>query len=166
MILIGLGGNLASAIGEPPATFRAALTMLARHGVKILARSQVYFSPPWPNGDGPPYYNQAVRAASRLAPGALMQLLLRVEVAHGRVRREKWGPRTLDLDLIDYQGLVTDAEHLALPHPWIEERAFVLKPLADIAPDWRHPITGRTAISAMAALGAAELASCTPCDLQ
>jgi 2-amino-4-hydroxy-6-hydroxymethyldihydropteridine diphosphokinase len=166
MILIGLGGNLSSASGAPPETFRSALEMLARNGVKILKRSSLFASPPWPSGEGPPFYNQAVVAASRLAPGALMQLLLKVEAAHGRLRREKWGPRTLDLDLLDYRGMVTDSDYLALPHPWIEERAFVLKPIAEIAPDWRHPVTGRSARVALSALNPAEIASCLLSDPQ
>ena len=75
-------------------------------------------------------------------PAALMRELLSIEKAFGRVRKTKWEARSLDLDLIDYGGLVTDAEHLMLPHPWMHERAFVLRPLADIAPGWRHPDTG------------------------
>ena len=162
MILIALGGNLSSAVGAPPATFQSALSAFDRGGVHVVKRASIYVSPAWPSGSGPDYFNCAVQVTTKLAPGALMQFLLKVEAAHGRTRREPWGPRTLDLDIVDYQGLVTDAEHLALPHPWTEERAFVLKPVAEIAPDWRHPISGQRACEALAALDPAEIGACRP----
>jgi 2-amino-4-hydroxy-6-hydroxymethyldihydropteridine diphosphokinase len=162
MILIALGGNLASAVGPPPATFVSALTALDKAGVRVVRRSALYVSPPWPQGSDPDFYNQAVMVETRRPPGELLQLLLKIETAHGRVRREAWGPRTLDLDIVDYQGLVTDVEHVALPHPWTEERAFVLKPVAEIAPDWRHPISGLRAEEALAALDPAEAGACNP----
>lgn len=131
--------------------------------MQILRASSLYVSPPWPHGSqDPDFYNQAVSVQTRLPPGALLQLLLKIEAAHGRVRREAWGPRTLDLDIVDYQGLVTDVEHLALPHPWAEERAFVLKPVAEIAPDWRHPVSGFRAAEALAVLDPAEAGACRP----
>lgn len=162
MILIALGGNLPSAVGAPPATFASALTALGRSGVHVQKTSSVYVSPPWPHGDGPQFYNQAVVAATKLAPGVLLQLLLKIEAAHGRSRRETWGPRTLDLDIIDYQGLVTDTDYLALPHPWTEARAFVLKPVAEIAPEWRHPLSGLAALEALSELDPAEAQACVP----
>lgn len=160
MILIALGGNLPSLAGPPPATFASALSLLERGGVRILQRSSVYVSPPWPSGAGPEFYNQAVCAESALAPGALIQFLLKTETGFGRVRREKWGPRTLDLDLIDYHGLSIDAAHVDLPHPRAEERAFVLKPVAEIAPDWRHPVSGQTAREALVQLDPADADAC------
>jgi 2-amino-4-hydroxy-6-hydroxymethyldihydropteridine diphosphokinase len=114
-------------------------------GISIVRASSFYRSSPWPSGKGDPYVNAAVAVETRLAPAALLKAFLKIEAAFGRVRRERWAPRTLDIDLLDYRGLVTDVEHLVLPHPWIEERAFVLKPVAEIAPDWRHPINGETA---------------------
>jgi 2-amino-4-hydroxy-6-hydroxymethyldihydropteridine diphosphokinase len=161
MIIIGLGGNLAWDGHPPPQTFLSALTMLERAGVRTVRRSSVFVSPPWPQGDGPSFYNQAVCVDTKLAPGALLQALLRAEAAHGRLRRETWGPRTLDLDIIDYRGMITDADHVALPHPWAEGRAFVLKPIAEIAPDWRHPISGLRAAQALAQLDPAEAGACT-----
>lgn len=160
MILIALGGNLDSLAGPPPATFAAALAMLERNGIRVLKRSSVYISPAWPNGSGPDFYNQVVSVETEIPPGAMLQALLKAETAYGRTRREPWGPRTLDLDIIDYRGFVTDAEHLALPHPWVEERAFVLKPVAEIAPDWRHPLSGSRAAEALSALDPVESEAC------
>lgn len=160
MILIGLGGNLASHAGAPVDTFRSALRALDAASAKVVRVSSLYVSPPWPSGDGPEFFNQAAEIETRLPPGSLLQLLLRVEAAHGRVRRDKWGPRTLDLDILDYHGLITDIDFIALPHPWVEQRAFVLKPVAEIAPKWRHPISGLLASEALGALDSKEASAC------
>lgn len=160
MILIGFGGNLPSPAGPPPATFQSACRALERDGVRVLRLSGLYVSPPWPVKNGPDFYNLAAVAETSMPPGQLLRLLIGVETQHGRARRDHWGPRTLDLDLLDYWGYVTDSEHLALPHPWIEERAFVLKPIAEIAPLWRHPTTGRTAGQALDLLDSSDRAAC------
>jgi 2-amino-4-hydroxy-6-hydroxymethyldihydropteridine diphosphokinase len=160
MILIGLGGNMDWDGHQPPETFLSALTHLSRSGVRTALRSSVYVSAPWPRGEGPQFYNQVVCVDTKLSPGALLHLLLKVEAAHGRLRREAWGPRTLDLDILDYWGLVTDTDHLALPHPWVESRAFVLKPVVEIAPLWRHPMSGLRAEDALTALDPAEVEDC------
>lgn len=157
MILLGIGGNLPSAMGPPPATFVSALSALESAGVRVAGKSSLYVSPPWPIQTGPDFFNQVAIVETRLPPGRLLQVVLGIEQLHGRVRREKWGPRTLDLDILDYNGLVTDTEFLALPHPWVEERAFVLKPIAEVAPFWRHPVTCRTASEAISALGSFEV---------
>lgn len=160
MILIGLGGNLPSSFGSPEQTFQSALRMLERRAVKVLRLSSVYVSPAWPANAGPEFRNQVAWVETRLPPGALLKVLQGIEALHGRVRNNAWGPRTLDLDILDFRGLVTDFDHLALPHPWVEERAFVLKPIAEIAPAWRHPVTGGSAAAALAALNPAEADAC------
>jgi 2-amino-4-hydroxy-6-hydroxymethyldihydropteridine diphosphokinase len=156
MILLGIGGNLPSPMGLPPATFASALSALEFAGVRVVGKSSLYVSPPWPAQTGPEFFNQVVIVETRLPPGRLLQVILGIEQQHGRVRREKWGTRTLDLDILDYNGLITDSDFLALPHPWVEERAFVLKPIVEVAPFWRHPVTCRTAKEAISALGSVE----------
>lgn len=144
MIYIALGANLPSSVGAPEETLRRALAALPSRGVAVDAVSPFYRSPAWPDPKDPPFVNAIARVRTKLTPADLMRVLLQIESEFGRRRSQKNAPRTLDLDLIDYAGLVTDAPHLLLPHPQLHERAFVLKPLADVAPDWRHPITGQS----------------------
>jgi 2-amino-4-hydroxy-6-hydroxymethyldihydropteridine diphosphokinase len=143
MIFIALGANMPSPVGPPAVTLRHALEAMAKHGVRVVAVSRFYETPAWPDASMPAYVNAVAKIETKLLPGELMRTLLVIEKAFGRVRKTKWEPRSLDLDLIDYGGLVSDAPHLMLPHPWMHERAFVLKPLADVAPGWRHPDTGQ-----------------------
>ncbi len=142
MIYIALGANLPSAAGPPETTLRRVLDTLPRRGVAVEALSAFYRSPAWPKASDPAFINAVARVSTKLTPGELMRALLQIETEFGRKRGIKWAPRTLDLDIVDYGGLVTDAAHLMLPHPQMHERNFVLRPLADVAPDWRHPITG------------------------
>jgi 2-amino-4-hydroxy-6-hydroxymethyldihydropteridine diphosphokinase len=155
MIYLGLGANVPSAAGPPAATLRAALGLMPRHGIEVVAVSPFYRTPAWPNPADPPFVNAVAAVRTRLLPGALLKALLAVEKAFGRVRKTKNEPRTLDLDLLDYGGLITDAETLMLPHPRMHERAFVLKPLSDIAPAWRHPDTGKSIAVLLANVGEA-----------
>lgn len=136
--LIGLGGNL----GDVATTFDEALKRLEKSGVRILARSSNWRTPPWGVTDQPPFLNACVRAETDLSPRALLDLCLRIEIEFGRRREAKWGPRTLDLDLLDVDGVSLDEPGLILPHPFLTERAFVLVPLAEIAPD--RIVAGRT----------------------
>lgn len=136
--LIGLGGNL----GDVAATFRKALTRLEAGGCRVVARSSLWRTPPWGVADQPAFLNACIRVETDLSPRALLDLCLATETALGRVRTEKWGPRTLDLDLLDVDGRTVDEPGLTLPHPWIGERAFVLVPLAEIAAD--RVVAGRS----------------------
>jgi 2-amino-4-hydroxy-6-hydroxymethyldihydropteridine diphosphokinase len=153
MIYIALGANLPSAAGPPEATLRRVLALLPKRGVDVEAISPFYRTPAWPNESDPPFVNAVARVRTKLGPGDLMRLLLQIEIEFGRKRGVKWAPRTLDLDIIDYAGLVTDAAHLMLPHPQMHERPFVLRPLLDIAPDWRHPVTGEPAADLLQIVG-------------
>lgn len=143
MIYIALGANMPSPAGPPLVTLQRALEAMRTHGIRVVAVSRFYSSPAWPDPTKPPYVNAVAEVQTKLLPGELMKTLLVIEKAFGRVRKTKWEARSLDLDLIDYGGLVSDAPHLMLPHPWMHERGFVLKPLADVAPGWRHPDTGQ-----------------------
>jgi 2-amino-4-hydroxy-6-hydroxymethyldihydropteridine diphosphokinase len=151
MILIGLGGNLSSAAGPPQATFAAVLADLPGHGVTVEACSPWYETEPQPPTDQPWFVNGVAAVATRLDPAALLAALHGLEAAYGRERSTANAARTLDLDLLAYGDLVTTAGPV-LPHPRLHLRAFVLRPLVDIAPQWRHPVLARTATDLLAAL--------------
>lgn len=112
-------------------------------GIRVAARSPLYRSTAWPDPSDPEFVNAAVRVETALPPGALLARLHGIEAEFGRERRHANAPRTLDLDIVDYDGLVSvDGETPVLPHPRLADRAFVLLPLMDVAPGWRHPATG------------------------
>ena len=143
MIYVALGANMPSSAGPPAVTLQRAIEAMPRQGITVTAVSPFYRTPAWPNPADPTFVNAVAEVRTRLGPGELLRALLAIEKTFGRVRKSKWEPRVLDLDLLDYGGLISDAEHLMLPHPMMHERAFVLRPLADIAPGWRHPDTGQ-----------------------
>lgn len=150
-VYIALGANLASeSHGAPRDALQAAITALADAGVTILRRSSWWRSAPQPAADQPDFINAVIEVETGLDPAALLELLHRIEANFGRVRRQRWEARVLDLDLIDYRGQVAagaagDGERSGpvLPHPRAAERRFVLLPLQEIAPGWRHPVSGR-----------------------
>ena len=142
MILIALGANLPGPAGEPASTLNHALGKLGGKGVKILKLSSFYETPAWPDRTDPPFLNAVAAVDTALQPVELLALLHGVETELGRLRSVPNAPRTLDIDLLDYDGRVM-AEGLILPHPRMAERSFVLVPLAEIAPDWRHPVSGK-----------------------
>jgi 2-amino-4-hydroxy-6-hydroxymethyldihydropteridine diphosphokinase len=154
MILIGLGANLRSDThGPPEATLEAALAALEAEGVRVVQLSPWYRSAPVPASDQPSYVNGVAAVESTLAPAQLLALLHRVEARFGRTRATRNEPRVLDLDLLDYHDLVYNGE-IILPHPRLQERAFVLLPLRDVAPDWRHPVSRASLAAMIAALPA------------
>ncbi|HET7410240.1 MAG TPA: 2-amino-4-hydroxy-6-hydroxymethyldihydropteridine diphosphokinase [Paracoccaceae bacterium] len=129
---LGLGGN----IGDPRANMRAALQAFdARQDTDVAGVSRLYRTPPWGKTDQPWFLNAAAAVETILSPRALLDLCLATERDLKRERAERWGPRTVDLDVLAYDGLEYQDEALTLPHPRIAERAFVLVPLGDIAPD-------------------------------
>ena len=155
-ILIGLGANLPSGAGGPRDTLEAALRALNSAGVLTLQCSRWFSSPAWPPSDQPPYVNGVVAVETALDPEALLDLLHRTEAAFGRSRSVPNAARPLDLDLLAYGDRVQappPGGGPVLPHPRLAERAFVLLPLAEVAPDWRHPVTGQPVQALIRALG-------------
>ncbi|MDC0739232.1 2-amino-4-hydroxy-6-hydroxymethyldihydropteridine diphosphokinase [Cognatishimia sp. SS12] len=160
--MLAFGGNADSDHGSPLETIKFALRSLPDHGVFSHRVSDCFATPAFPAGSGPDYVNAAAVVRSDLDPAALLSVLHRVEAACGRVRHKRWGARTLDIDLIGQGALVRPdratfehwrdlplaqqttraPEQLILPHPRLQDRAFVLVPLAEVAPDWIHPVSG------------------------
>jgi 2-amino-4-hydroxy-6-hydroxymethyldihydropteridine diphosphokinase len=137
---IGLGSNL----GDSRALLEGAIARLSRSpGIRIEKTSRLYrtaaIGPPQPD-----YLNACALLRVKLSPLALLKTLLTIEAEFGRVRSRRWGPRTLDLDLLLYDDVILETPELQLPHPRFRERAFVLVPLAEIAPDRLDPVSGKT----------------------
>lgn len=151
--VIAVGSN----VGDRAATFTAAVRALAEaDGIEVTAISTpietVALRPGGEDADAPAYLNAIVLVRTTLAPRALLSLLNRIEHDNGRVRDERWADRTLDLDIIDYAGMLSSTADLTLPHPRAHERAFVLRPWAEVAPEAVLPGHGRVA-DLLAALG-------------
>ncbi len=163
MILVALGANLPTRHGPPAATLAEALHALEGEGVTVLACSRWYRTAPVPPSGQPDYVNGVASVATAQDPAALLATLHRVEAAFGRVRTVANAARPLDLDLIDYDGQVADGAGggPVLPHPRAHLRAFVLMPLAELAPGWVHPVLGRTVEALIASLPPQD---CTPLD--
>src|SRR6201996_8409877 len=153
-VLIALGGN----VGEVRATFEKAIPNICGMAqAALLARSSDYATPPWGEENQPPFVNACIEIDTALDPHALLFVLHKVEQKFGRDRpkERRWGPRTLDLDMIAYDDVAIDKLELTLPHPRLFERAFVVVPLAEIAPD--RLIAGRRVRNALAEVSTADI---------
>lgn len=165
VILIGIGANLHSQRAGPPlATCEAALAAMTEAGLAVGRRSRWYRSAPVPRSSQPWFVNGVVEVRSHLSPANALAVLHRIEGEFGRVRgaagaSQAGAARSLDLDLLAYGALVTStADGPVVPHPRLHERAFVLLPLAEVAPQWRHPVSGQSVAELIAALAPGQIA--------
>lgn len=157
MILISIGSNLPSAVDGPAETCTAALAEFERRGARVTARSPWYETAPIPASDQPWFVNGVARVETDLAPGALLACLHAIEAGFGRARTAPNAARPLDLDLLAYDSLVRTDTAPLLPHPRMQDRAFVLLPLRDVAPEWTHPVSGLSVAALIAALPPGQL---------
>lgn len=162
--LIAMGSNQNSGLGDARETLQAAQLLLREAGLVIRVKSEIYRTPAFPLGSGPDYANAAICVDFDGSAPALLALCQKVEAQIGRTRTERWGPRCIDLDVLAVGDQVLPSEQvvktwmdlpmelqaqtapkeLILPHPRIQDRAFVLVPLLDVAPDWQHPLLRQT----------------------
>ena len=138
-IYLGLGTNL----GDRAANLQAAIQGLAER-LAITAVSPIYQTPPWGVTDQPDFLNLCLAAKTNLPPVELLTFVKNLEVELGRQPAKRWGPRLIDIDILFYANQLIETENMTIPHPRLAERAFVLRPLADIAPDFVHPALGET----------------------
>lgn len=151
MILVALGANLPGPWGTPGESLARALAELDMPPLKLIKASRLIVTKPYGVENQPDFVNAVAVIETTLAPDALLRHLHEIERQAGRRREARWGPRTLDLDILDIDGLVRSSDPI-LPHPGIADRRFVLEPIAEIAPDWRHPVTHQSARELLAAL--------------
>lgn len=140
LVYLGLGSNL----GEREKNCLEAIRLLKDNGVAVVRQSSLIETEPWGMTDQPHFINMAVRAETDLSPEPLLALLMKIETDMGRIRKVKWGPRIIDLDILFYDDQVIRNSDLTIPHPLMHEREFVLRPLAEIAPDKVHPLLKKT----------------------
>jgi 2-amino-4-hydroxy-6-hydroxymethyldihydropteridine diphosphokinase len=139
VVFLGLGTNL----GDRAANLAAARQQLGEK-LTLIRASSVYETEPWGYREQPAFLNQALQAETDLSPQRLLRLLKRLERRLGRTRTFRYGPRLIDIDMLFYDRTVINSRRLQIPHPRLPERAFVLVPLAEIAPDFVHPTLGQT----------------------
>ncbi|KAF0183197.1 MAG: 2-amino-4-hydroxy-6-hydroxymethyldihydropteridine diphosphokinase [Nitrospirae bacterium] len=140
MTCIGIGSNL----GDREGHCREAIARMEQADCRILKVSTFFETNPWGLSDQPLFLNGALTMATSMPPAALFSLLKAIEKAMGRQETVRWGPRVIDLDILLYDDLILHSALLTIPHPCLHERRFALQPLAEIAPDARHPVFDKT----------------------
>lgn len=180
--IIALGSNIPTTSGSSLEVLRSTINSISIDSSGRVKSSSIYRTPAYPPGSGPPFANAVIQATLPLAPTECMQYLHDLEVAAGRIRNVRWEPRVLDLDIIacgnlispdrptyeTWKNLSPDAQSttapgsLILPHPRVQDRAFVLVPLRDVVPAWVHPVSGQTVDEMIAALPEEDCADIIP----
>lgn len=145
IVVVALGSNQETVLGPPRAILEAAVEALKAKDFKVIAASRWWRSDAWPDPTDPEYVNGVITGQYAEGPEKLHRHLLQIEADFGRVRTRRNAPRPLDLDLIAFGEVVCEGADLILPHPRAAERAFVVGPLAEIMPDWKHPVSGQSA---------------------
>lgn len=140
-VFLGLGTNL----GNKSANLLKAICLIETEAGRLVSASSVYETAPWGIEDQPRFLNQVILIESTLAPVPLLEQLLEIEQQMGRERIQKWGSRLIDIDILFYNDMIFQSSQLTLPHPFIQDRNFVLAPLAEIAADYIHPVFKLTA---------------------
>lgn len=141
-VFLGLGSN----IGDRSLHLKLASEAIELSIGRITQASVVYLTAPWGLSEQPPFYNQAIRVETALEPETLLGAIQEIEKKMGRERIVKWDKRIIDIDILFYDQLVYHSEKLQIPHPWLERRNFVLVPLAEIAPNFVHPVLRKTVL--------------------
>lgn len=141
-VFLLLGANL----GDRLQSFQSATKLIAERIGRLTAVSAVYETAPWGVLDQPSFLNQVLKIETSCDPETVLRLILEIEHELGRVRHERWGARLIDIDLLYFNDLVLDGSRLTVPHPRLQERRFTLAPLAEIAPDYLHPVLKKTNI--------------------
>ena len=144
---ISIGSNL----GDREENCRQAIKLIEKNGIAVRKQSRMYETEPWGIKDQPKFINMAIEVETDKKPEEFLRVLKEIEKEIGRTETTKWGPRIIDLDILFYNDLILKTEDLEIPHPLLHERAFVLKPLCEIAPDKKHPVNGKT-VKEMAAI--------------
>lgn len=136
---IAFGSN----IGDRKTNIEKSLRMLEEKNIKILSTSSFYITEPYGYTDQPEFLNGVAKIKTEFTPRELLYILLDIEFKLGRERKIRWGPRTIDLDILFYDGLIVNEKDLVIPHPDLHNRRFVLDPLNEIAPEFIHPVFGK-----------------------
>lgn len=139
-VFLLLGSNL----GDRPQVLASAREAIAAQAGHLVCQSAIYETEPWGITDQPAFLNQVLEIATSLLPEDLLRIMLNIEHDLGRVRYERWGARVIDIDMLYFGQTIMDSARLTLPHPRIQDRRFVLAPLAEIAPDFLHPLLRKT----------------------
>ncbi len=148
-VYIGIGSNL----GDREANCRTAITLMNEHGIIVRQESSMVATEPWGMTEQPEFINMAVMAETGLSPDGLLDVLKGIEADMGRVHTGRWGPRIIDLDILFYDDMIISTATLIVPHPLLAQREFVLKPLAEISPDYIHPQMKRSVRELLDELG-------------